>query len=85
MKLFITRAEAGRYIASKVNNKAIRLFEIRKDYNLETGEFFGKYWYIYEITQNVFNNGQEEWWPGLWRNKSEAVKFLDQELQSIQG
>ena len=78
MKVVITRGEAGRYIASAVHEGRLRLFEIRKDYNPETGEFFGKYWYIAETTID----GQEEWWAGHWWTKAEAVKFLQQELNT---
>lgn len=82
MKLLITRAEAGRYIASAVHEGRIRLFEIRKDYNPETGEYFGKYWYIAETS---IDGQQEEWWAGHWWTKADAVKFLKRDLQTYQG
>jgi|LakMenE18May11ns_1017448.scaffolds.fasta_scaffold9742523_2 hypothetical protein len=80
MKLVTTRSEAGRYIVSAAHNGVIRFFEICKDYNTETGEYFGKYWYIYETT-----NDQYEWWAGHWWTKAEAVKFLKRDLQTYQG
>ena len=81
MKVVITRGEAGRYIVSAVHNGTIRFFEIRKDYNFDTNEYFGKYWYIYETT----NDGPEEWWPGNWWTKADAVKALKRDLQEYQG
>ena len=80
MKVVITRGEAGRYIVSAVHNGTIRFFEIRKDYNFDTNEYGGKYWYIYETTE-----GQEEWWTGHWWTKADAVKFLKRDLQTYQG
>ena len=77
MKVVITRGEAGRYIVSAVHNGVIRFFEICKDCNTETGEYFGKYWYIYETT-----NDQYEWFGWGWRKKADAVKFLQQELNT---
>lgn len=71
MKLVTTRGEAGRYIVSAVHNGVIRFFEVCKDYNLDSQEYGGKYWYIYETTDDKY-----EWTGWGYRTKAQAVSDI---------
>lgn len=71
MKLVTTRGEAGRYIVSVVHNGVIRFFEVCKDYNLDSQEYCGKYWYIYETTDDKY-----EWTGWGYRTKAQAVSDI---------